>query len=240
MKKILILEDNKAHQKLLKNLIMELPEKTSVYTSNSVGEAYKIIMENDINLFLIDIILDTSIYGDISGLRFMQAVREIPKYSFTPLIFITKLEDPMLFSYKVLHCYYFIEKPYDKHHLTNLIRQALTFPILETTRKNIFFRIDGIIYSVIKNDILYIESCHRKIRVHTHEDIYTIPYTALSKMYKELNSPNFIRCSRYFIVNKNHIEKIDLTNRYIKLKGVPELIEIGEIMKKQVRDSLLN
>lgn len=240
MKKILILEDNKVYQQRLEHIISKLPEKVILYIADSTAYAYEIIMENHINLFLIDIILDSSNCNDISGLKFMQAVREIPRYFFTPLIFLTALEDPMLFAYKHLHCYYFVEKPYNQTQVAKLIRQALTFPETNFERENLFFRIDGVIYSIFKKNILYIEGANRKIRIITNDNVYTIPYITLSKIENDLASPNFIRCSRYHIINKLHIEYADFPNRFIKLKGVPHLIEIGEIMKKRVRESLLN
>ena len=108
MKKILILEDKEIHIKILENILKDI-NNIQVLVAKTIEEAYKLAMENTINLFLIDIILDTEVRGDVSGLRFVEAVREIPKYSFTPLIFITSLEDPKLFAYKELHCFGYIE-----------------------------------------------------------------------------------------------------------------------------------
>ena len=55
---------------------------------------------------------------------------------------------------------------------------------------------------------------------------------------KDLQSDSFIQCSRYTIVNKKCIEYIDYRNRYIKLRGVDELIEIGITLKKHFMNQI--
>ena len=45
---------------------------------------------------LLDIILDPRTSGDASGMKFADHIREVERYHFTPIIFITGLEDPSL------------------------------------------------------------------------------------------------------------------------------------------------
>lgn len=239
MKKILILEDKEIHIKILENILKDISD-IQVLVASTIEVAYKLAMENTINLFLIDIILDTEVRGDVSGLKFVEAIREIPKYSFTPLIFITSLEDPKLFAYRELHCFGYIEKPIDPTTVKKLIEKALKFPTCENKDKNIYFRSDGVMYAINSKDIIYIENSRRKLLVHTTKDKFTVPYKTCKDVLRELDSSNFIQCSRYTIINKDFVELIDYANRYIKLRGIDEEVEIGAAMKKRVMDGFYN
>ena len=60
LKKILILEDNNIAVEHLKTLIDELEIKCEVYATEDLRRAYQYVLDNNIDLFIIDIILDAS------------------------------------------------------------------------------------------------------------------------------------------------------------------------------------
>lgn len=238
--KILILEDNNVHAQALMKIIQNLHRDLQVYYASDVKTAYQLALENHMHLFLVDIILDTHSPGDVSGLEFAKEIRGITKYKFTPLIFITSLEDPKLYSYSQLHCFGYIEKPFSIAQVRDTILGALEYPVKEDDDKYVYFRKEGIVYSAYVKDIVYIESSRRKIKIHCVNDELEIPYKTCEEMLKDLDSASFIQCSRYCIVNKRYIEQIDYTNRFIKLKYVDEQIEIGRIMQKELKKRLGN
>lgn len=238
MKKVLIVEDKEIHRITLKRVLEGIDENFQIYVAGTLEEAYKLSIENTINLFLVDIILDTTARGDVSGLKFAESIRAMSQYSFTPLIFITSLEDPQLHAYRELNCLGYIEKPFDPVEVKNLIEKAFKFPEIKQKDKTVFFRKEGIVYSVKAKDIIYIESSRRKLVVHTTKEVLTVPYKTCSQILEELESDDFIQCSRYTIINKNYVESIDYVNRFIKLEGEERDIEIGISMKKKVKDEL--
>lgn len=239
-RKILIVEDKKSHMDALCKIIDDLHEDIEIFCASDSSLAYQIAMEHHIHLFLIDIILNADQLGDVTGLRFVQEIREVKKYSFTPVIFVTSLEDPKLYSYSQLHCFDFIEKPFSKNQVQKCVLKALEFPVVADKERNVFFRKDGIIYSKCINDIIYIESKKRKIIVHCINDKLEIPYKTCDEIMQDLDSELFIRCSRYAIINKKYIEQIDYTNRYVKMKHIEPLIEIGIIMKSKFKQEVEN
>ncbi len=240
MKKILILEDKEIHRNVLKQLLQELDIKIQIYEAATVEQAYKVSLEEKVDVFLVDIILNTKVRGDVSGLRFMEQIRKLPHYFFTPLIFITSLEDPLLYAYKNLHCFGYVEKPFDKEEVKRLVRQALTFADMERVDKTFYFRSEGVIYAVDSRDIIYIENVKRKIVIHTQKEQIVVPYMTNEKLIRELGSDNFVQCSRFCIVHKKYIETIDYVNRYIRLKGIKEPVEIGITMKKRLKETFAN
>lgn len=236
--KILIVEDNKAHVQILNNIVQELYKNIQVYIAFDVKTAYQLALENHIHLFLIDIILDAKKPGDISGLNFVKEIREINKYKFTPLVFITSLEDPKFYSYSQLHCYAYIEKPFSVARVRDVILDALEYPIKENNDKYVYFRKDGIVYSKYIRDIIYIENSRRKIKIFCVNDELEIPYKTSEDILRELDSDLFVQCSRYCIINKRYIEQIDYANRFIKLKHIDKPVEIGVIMQKAFKKRL--
>ena len=92
-KTVLIIEDNKTQLEMLKKLVLEVNAEAVVYTASEVNVAYQIMMEKNVDAFLVDIILDVTKPGDTSGIKIVEKIRTIPQYMFAPVIFITSLED---------------------------------------------------------------------------------------------------------------------------------------------------
>lgn len=239
MKKILILDDNPAALKHLAGIIKEMELRNEVYSFMKLKDAYQCAMERIIDLFLVDIILDTSHPGDVSGLKFVENIRRVEAYRFTPIIFITSLEDPKLYAYEKLHCYHFIEKPFEEERVKLSVEQCLRFPGSGMENKTLFFRKEGIVLAVEREDITYAESCEHIMNIYTRQgDILKIPYITLKKFLEEVDHPDFIQCSRNTIINRKYIQNVDIPNRIIHLKESRGMVEIGVMFKNHVRECL--
>jgi DNA-binding LytR/AlgR family response regulator len=186
----------------------------------------------------LDIILIPEHADDVTGLKFAQEIRKVKKYQFTPIVFITALGDPRLYSYSYLHCWKYIEKPFNVEQVQQTVLEALDFPIEDDMERSVYFRKDGIIFAKKLKDIIYIEDSRRKILVYCKNDVIEVPYNTFDKILKELDTKQFIQCSRYVIINKSYISEIDYSNLYIKLKHVDKSIEIGKILKSNLREEL--
>lgn len=240
MKKILVLEDNSIMLAYLSTIIRDIDTNNEVYNFDNIKDAYQCALEKTINLFVIDIMLDSSIPNDVSGLRFIENIRQISRYSFVPVIFVTSLEDARMYTYEKLHCYSFIEKPFDVERLKILVKQCLDFPENRGVSKTLYFRKDGIILAVEREDIVYAESMNHVMYIHTKQgDILKIPYITLKKLKEELDSIDMIQCSRSAIINKKYIHNVDLTNQIIQLKNNFGRVEIGVMFKKRIKDIFL-
>lgn len=237
MKKILVLEDNPVTLEYIASLIQEIDIKNTILRCSSIKDAYQHTLEKDIDLFIIDIILDTSRPGDSSGLKFVDGIRRIDRYAFTPVIFVTSLEDERLYTYEKLHCYSFIEKPFDPSKLKELVRQCLNFPSAEQKRKTMYFRKEGIILATDREDIVYVECINHVLNIHTIQgDLLSIPYVTLKKFLSDVDSDDFVQCSRNTVINRCYIHNVDITNRVIQLKNQIGTVEIGIMYKKGLKE----
>lgn len=238
MKKILVLEDNRVTLEYIASLIQEIDIKNTIFMCSGIKDAYQCALEKDIDLFIIDIILDTSRPGDSSGLKFVDGIRKIDRYAFTPVIFVTSLEDARLYTYEKLHGYSFIEKPFNPNKLKELIMQCLKFPSVEKKRKTMYFRKDGIILAADREDIVYAESINHTLNIHTVQgDLLSVPYITLKKFLEDVDSDCFVQCSRSAVVNKCYIHSVDITNRVIQLTKQMGTVEIGIRYKKDLKEN---
>lgn len=240
MKTILILEDNQSSLDMLVKIVEELDLETEVRCATNLEQAYIHLIKGSIDLFLIDIILDSHYAGDVSGIKFVEFIRQQKKYEYTPVIFVTSLDDPRLYSSRDFHCYSYIEKPYNVVQAGKTIREALLMPLQPERSGNIYFRDNGILYKKEKARIVYIENGRRGRIIHATDGDVKLAYLPCKDILQELDSEHFIQCSRYTIVNKNYIEHIDVTNRYIKLRGYREPVEIGVMYKKFFMRNVVN
>lgn len=238
MRKVLVVEDNPASVAVMKNILYNINKEIKVYAVDNVSSAYQCAMEQTIDLFIVDIILDNNVQGDVSGIIFADRLRNVKRYEFAPLIFITSLEDPKLHAYRKLHCYDYLEKPFDLDEAEHVIAKALEFPKVSEEREFIYFRKDGILYSRKLEDIIYIESMQRKVTIYSTNDELVIPYKTCKDMLRELDSELFLQCNRSTIVNQRYIEYVDGGNRLIQLRGISEKIELGVVMKKKFLKAL--
>lgn len=233
MKTVLIIEDNARSMEMLMRIVRDIDEDINIKCASDIDKAYKLALENLIDVFLVDIILDPYNPGDVSGVRFADNIRELKKYTYTPIIFITSLEDPKLYAYSDLRCFQYIEKPYNVEKVSKIVREALNMPIMRESSQNVYFRKDGILYRKEVSEIIYIENTRRGRILHGTDGDLELPYKPCKDIMDELQSDKFVQCSRYAVINKDYIERIDEVNRFVKLKGRSEQVEIGIVFKKR-------
>lgn len=239
MKEVLILEDKEESRRILAELVKQVQADAEVYAVSSEDEAYAIAMKRTIDLFLVDIILHPETMGDQSGADFAQNLRTIEKYLFTPIIVITSLYDPKIYMYSAVHCYRFIEKPFDAEKVKETIQEAIKYRTVDEKKRNIIFHVDGLLQMVAVDEIIYIESRKHKLYITTVEECLCVPYKSCKSMLEELDNDNFVKCNRGTIVNMSYIKKVDSVNRFIYLKETQDVLEIGPIMKKAFMDKVL-
>ncbi|MBR5800607.1 MAG: response regulator transcription factor [Lachnospiraceae bacterium] len=233
-KKILIVEDNPRWLKRIEDIVSLVSWETEIFAASDLRDAYEFAMGNSIDLFIVDIILNSNKLGDVSGMEFAENIRLHAKYRYTPIIFITSLEDIKLRAYSNIHCYSYIEKPFDDEKTGKIIEEALDMPLKkENEREYFYYRKDGVLYGYYADDILYFKNCNHKIVLYSIHETVTLGYRSMNSLLSELDTGKFIQCNRNTIINRRHIEYIDPLNRFVKLRNVDEQLEIGIVLKNK-------
>lgn len=234
-KAVLIIEDDIGQSNMLKRLVWTAGESTEIYTAESAAEGYKLLMEKTIDVFLVDIILDTSKVGDTSGIRLVEKLRSIPKYMFTPVIFVTSLEDPSMYAYTDLNCIGYIEKPFNSERITKLIEKALNYTTLREREASLTFRKDGILYPVKVKEIVYMESFHHMMNIHfSNGSVLEIPYKTCKQVLEEADAECLMQCSRNTLINKDYVFGVDIPNKFVIFKDGLGMVDIGVTYKKKL------
>jgi DNA-binding LytR/AlgR family response regulator len=231
---ILILEDNQETLKILHRIVQSVAPAEKVYLADNVADAYRIAMESSIDVFMIDIVIDTKRHADTSGIKYVEKIRGVERYLFTPVIFITSLEDPELYTYRNLHGFGYIEKPFHTNQVAELVRQALKYQTQKEDETTLFFRKDGILYPAPCKNISYIELVNRMLHVRmTSGEVLVIPYKTFKEVLYEANYAGFVQCSRSCVLNKHHIANIDKANRLVTMRRPHAQLEIGITFAKR-------
>jgi DNA-binding LytR/AlgR family response regulator len=234
-KTVLIVEDDNEQANMLKKLVLTVNENAEIFIADNVTRAYEILMEKTVDVFLVDIILDTSRPGDTAGVRLVERLRKNAKYMFTPVIFVTSLEDPTKYAYTDLNCIGYIEKPFDPASILKLVEKALHYTTVREKDVSLSFRKDGILYPVKLKDIAYMESLNHVMYVHfLNGSVLNIPYKTCKQVLEEADSPYLFQCSRNTLVNKEYVLGVDITNRFLILKNNMGTVDIGITYKKKV------
>lgn len=227
-KNCLIVEDNSIQREMMRKLVSEASSEVNIFDVGTMRDAFDVLLENTIDVFIVDIILNKDTKGDISGVKLVNVIRDIPQYMFTPVIFVTSLEDPELFAYSNLHCFSYLEKPFSHDDAKEMIRNALTYTTPRKEQDVLCIRKGGVLFPYKINEIIYIESLNRDITIYIEGGkVEKLPYMTCKKILQEANNSSLIQCSRGVIVNRNYIESIDKINRYLTIKGCNERLNIG-------------
>lgn len=235
-KTVLIIEDDNEQSEMLKRLVLTVNENAEVYTAGSVTTAYKLLMEKTVDVFLVDIIMDTAKPGDTSGIRLVERLRQVPKYMFTPVIFVTSMEDPAMYAYTDLNCIGYIEKPYDPVRVMKLVEKGLNYTTAREKDTTLSFKKDSILYPVKLREIVYMESLNHIMYIHLSDgSVMDIPYkTCKCVLEEEDTSGKLIQCGRGVLVNRDYVQGVDTTNRFLMLKEGHGMVSIGGRYKKGI------
>ncbi|MCI9221286.1 MAG: response regulator [Lachnospiraceae bacterium] len=236
MKKVLILEDNAPMLEYLSGIVQGVGMRVETFPFDNAKDACYCALKNTIDLFIIDIILEPHKSGDTSGLSFIEDIRRIKRYGFTPVIIVTSLYDPKLVAYEKLRCFSFIEKPFDEDKLKELIEKALAFPGTDNRKKTLTFRKDGIILAVESDRIVYVESINHILNIHTTNDVMRIPYKTIKNFLEEADCIDFQQCSRNTVINKQYVHNVDFVNRVIQFRDGMGRVDIGIMYRNQVKE----
>ncbi len=252
MYSIILVEDDSMQREILKTMIHSIYESIEIYEADSKSSALEIIRNNYINMFLIDISLKES-----SGLDLARDIRNIPKYEFSELIFLTTHLDYMIQAFKQIHCYDYILKPYRKSDVQAMLNKLIDKEMNNLSNENndsnkeLVIKIRATVFIRVKiHDILFIEVKGRDCEINTINGPYTYTNISLKKILELINCDYIVQSHKSFAVNKNYIfkiEKLDIRlssiyfNKYSKtallgyrFKGniIPEFKQVGRCYAK--------
>lgn len=220
MGKVLIVEDDQIVRHELVKTVKSIGSGIEIFETGYAREALTMCKEHYINVFFLDIRL-----LDYSGIKLAKQIRDLDKYHFTPIIFITAVPSKELEAFRTVHCYDYIIKPFTKNEVNKVFKKAI-YHSVKKEKGTIKLKQKGFIHEIDLKDIIFIEVKYKKIYITTANEILTYTSYTLTKIM-EMLSDDFIRCHKSYIVNKKYIEKINKRDHQIKLKEIGNVIPYG-------------
>lgn len=224
---ILIIEDEPSSLQFLLRIVGEsCPLWCDIYGYDNLESAYRCMEQHEITLFIVDIRL-TGEENDRSGYEFVEKLRMRKEYRFTPVIFVTGLEEPRADAYKELHCMGYLQKPFEREQIRQMITMCLDFPKPDRPKK-ICIRQEGVYLFVEPDQIVYLKTNRKQLFIlFSNGELQTYGYVPLKDILEQITSEKMILCGKGIAVNMKFIERVRIKERELYLKGVDEPVRIS-------------
>ncbi len=197
----------------------------------TINEGLKYLHKSPVDLLFIDIEMAKS-----SGVDF-RLLSELN----TMVIFVSETKDLAVDAYN-MNAIDFLLKPYSEDRLSVALNKAiLNYNIKLNSnnaeeKPNMFLRADYGLRKFILSDILYIESLGDYINIYLQNQKRITTRLTMKMMLSKLNTNEFIRVHRKYIIPLNRIENVK--SRIISIAG--REIPIGNKYRKDAMRHLAN
>lgn len=238
MKCIIIDDEPLAREGLKKNLAgISSIELLDVF-SNAI-DANEFLKENVVDLMFLDIEM-----ASLNGLEFARTLASKPL-----IIFVTAYPQYALDSYE-LDAIDYLVKPVRIERLLKAINKADNYLKLLSNNKEepetasieddyVFIKSDRRFVKIFFKEILFIEGLKDYVIIQT-DSKKVLTAMNIKTIHAQLPVKNFMRVSKSFVVNTNHIISVDAHSVYIKEEEIPIGLNFKEdFFEKFVSDKVI-
>ena len=200
MLEIAVCEDLDIHRHLIKEKLASAIDEPYQVSEFASAEAFKKTLKKYQKGF--DIILMDIELGDGSGIELGEEINY--HYPLTQIIYITSYAKHFSEVYATNHVWCIDKKELDEY-LPKAIHKALK-ALWHSKSLHLNFSWQKVKYSVIQEEIIYIERCLRVSEIHTVNRVYRTSEKLDSLMEQLMDV--FISCHRSYIINMKNITKL--------------------------------
>ncbi|WP_321835738.1 LytR/AlgR family response regulator transcription factor [Clostridium butyricum] len=223
MLKVFICEDNKKQREkfteaIENSIIIENFDMEVALSTENPDDIVTYLKDNDVSGLYF---LDVNLKSNINGIELAELIREYDPRGF--IVFVTTHAEMsyLTFIYKVEAMDYIIKDNYQnvKDRIHQCIINANKKHISKSTalQKNFNIKAKDKIINVEYNKILFFETSDVIHKVILHAVDRHIEFYSNMKTIEEKLDDRFYRCHRSFLVNKDNITEIDMSNKVIKM-----------------------
>lgn len=154
----------------------------------------------------------------------------------TRVVFVTAYTDKFVQDvfFRNANVSAFLTKPIQQDYLLSAINK----PADSEREKKLSFQRRGMVFSLCESEILYLESDRHYVNIYTNDGAV---YSVQGKLsdYESSLSDMFVKCHKSFVVNMNHIKKIDSDGiRLLNNKPIPVSRSFSGQVKSRFLDFL--
>lgn len=180
--------------------------------------------DNHYDIIFLDIELK-----EMNGVEVGQVIRDKMLNETTQIIYISGKETYAMELFKVRPLD-FIIKPFNYNRIQEVLEIALR--IIQRDEKVFQYKVGHTTYNLPIRDIIYFESKNREVIIHTINGSEVF-YGRLKDIYEDLNRFKFIHIHKSYLVNYNHIIKLEYHQVTMSSKVI---LPISQANRKKVRE----
>lgn len=230
---VLILEDDKWLRKLLCKYVMSSDDNIDIYDFATKEDALEFIMRNQVDVFLLDIMLDgEDKEEDDSGILFAMEIRRRQEFISSEIIFVTALMGLQAELMQKVHCFDYIEKPFQEERVHKVMKAALHKIRGKSFEEDelLTIKCKGVQFPIMTKEIVMIEGHSRSVVVHLVDEEVVARNISLDNVLKQIQREKFLIPRRGRAVNIRFIKAVDPVNKYVKMYG-DKVVDIGRGQK---------
>jgi two-component system LytT family response regulator len=214
MKKVIIIDDEPLARSIVAEYLQSYPQLQLVQECNDGFEGIKAIMQHQPDIIFLDIQMPK-----INGFEMLELVEQPPS-----VIFTTAFDEYAIKAFET-HAVDYLLKPFSKERFDKAVQKwldqktipaaaAATEPLLETAslapgqNQRIVVKNGAKIKIIPVHEVLYLEAADDYVKIHT-ADGYYLKNKTMAHFEKALDAQQFARCHRSYMVNVQHIVRID-------------------------------
>jgi two-component system LytT family response regulator len=212
MSKIITIDDEPLARSIVKEYLQKYPELEIVEECNDGFEGFKAIQQHQPDLIFLDIQMPK-----INGFEMLELLDQAPA-----VIFTTAFDEYAIKAFEA-HAVDYLLKPFSQDRFDKAIQkwkeqnvgsQKNTEELLETASyspsqsQRIVVKTGSKIKIIPVQDVFYLEAADDYVKVHTQEGSF-LKNKTMSHFEKTLDSQQFVRSHRSYIVNIQQITRID-------------------------------
>lgn len=216
MKKVLLIDDEPLARMVVLEYLQGFPQLTVMQECNDGYEGVKAINQHQPDLIFLDIQMPK-----INGFEMLELLEQPPA-----VIFTTAFDEYAIKAFET-HAVDYLLKPFSKERFDKAVNKWLdqqknktvpgnsnTQQLLETVahspaqNNRIVVKNGSKIKIIPVNEVLYLEAADDYVKVHTAEG-YFLKSKTMAHFENALDAAIFCRCHRSFLVNTQHITRID-------------------------------
>jgi two-component system, LytTR family, response regulator len=214
MKKVIIIDDEPLARSIVAEYLQSHPQLQLVQECNDGFEGIKAIMQYQPDLIFLDIQMPK-----INGFEMLELVEQPPA-----VIFTTAFDEYAIKAFET-HAVDYLLKPFSKDRFDKAVQKwvdqkntpaapVATEPLLETAslspaqNQRIVVKNGAKIKIIPVHDVLFLEAADDYVKIHSTDGNY-LKNKTMSHFEKALDGQQFARCHRSYMVNVQHIVRID-------------------------------
>lgn len=239
---IFVCEDDKEQRekftKAIEDIIMiENFDMKVVLSTKDPNDILEYLKNNEVSGLYF---LDVDLKADINGIKLAELIREYDPRGF--IVFVTTHAEMsyLTFIYKVEAMDYIIKDNYNnvKERIHQCIVNANKKYLSKATdlHKNFTMKVEDRFISIEYNKILFFETSMTIHKVVLHAIDRQLEFYAKMKEIENKLDERFYRCHRSFLVNRDLIKEIDMSNRIIKMVNDEECLVSTRLVKQLIKN----